>query len=347
MVDQPDPALSQPPRRQYQYQPLTPASDHIRLFKLDAASGLISGSLEVFSLATCPGFHALSYEWGIEQDANPIIIDGSCLNIRSNLMTFLHSYKSVAERRDYIWIDQICIDQESTIEKNHQVGLMSQIYSQADEVIAWLGTGLRRWLQWFLSSEYIERSTPMRWTRTTEDDEDFGMWSADLSSDGIKAIVAATYWSRLWIQQEVLLARAVVFASEQVFVPAEALRHAYDGSNSNGSLGWENRALYNAIKGRNGFSCFRHIVAPCLYKACLDPRDHVYAILGMVPAKDRNKIAVDYSRPVCEVFKEAVALLYEEKFTWDHGMRPNYLSEELGSVMGLCMIDVRKIILEV
>jgi hypothetical protein len=37
------------------------------------------------------------------------------------------------------WIDVICIDQDSPLERNHQVAQMRTIYSKAAEVIIWMG----------------------------------------------------------------------------------------------------------------------------------------------------------------------------------------------------------------
>lgn len=39
----------------------------------------------------------------------------------------------------WLWIDQICIDQSNTHEKNQQVAIMSKIYSKAYIVLSWLG----------------------------------------------------------------------------------------------------------------------------------------------------------------------------------------------------------------
>ena len=45
----------------------------------------------------------------------------------------------------HIWIDAICInqsDKQSNMEeKNHQVGMMGEIYQSATEVLVWLGEG--------------------------------------------------------------------------------------------------------------------------------------------------------------------------------------------------------------
>ncbi|KAH7079130.1 heterokaryon incompatibility protein-domain-containing protein [Paraphoma chrysanthemicola] len=39
----------------------------------------------------------------------------------------------------WLWADALCIDQENVQEKNHQVPLMKEIYSKAYQVFAWLG----------------------------------------------------------------------------------------------------------------------------------------------------------------------------------------------------------------
>jgi hypothetical protein len=39
----------------------------------------------------------------------------------------------------YLWIDAISINQETLEERNHQVGIMGEIYSRAECVIIWLG----------------------------------------------------------------------------------------------------------------------------------------------------------------------------------------------------------------
>lgn len=39
----------------------------------------------------------------------------------------------------FLWIDAIRINQEDIADRNHQVGLMRQIYSGASEVVVWLG----------------------------------------------------------------------------------------------------------------------------------------------------------------------------------------------------------------
>jgi hypothetical protein len=37
-----------------------------------------------------------------------------------------------------LWLDAICIDQKSIVERNHQVSIMATVYSRARRVLVWL-----------------------------------------------------------------------------------------------------------------------------------------------------------------------------------------------------------------
>lgn len=48
-------------------------------------------------------------------------------------------YKYQCSWPGWLWIDQICIDQGSHSERNHEVQRMSAIYSNATRTVVWLG----------------------------------------------------------------------------------------------------------------------------------------------------------------------------------------------------------------
>ena len=77
-----------------------------------------------------------------EDTANhKIILNGKPLNIRQNLWDFLQQARDDQTREGILhrfWIDALCINQNSIAERNHQVGMMGQIYSKASSVLAWL-----------------------------------------------------------------------------------------------------------------------------------------------------------------------------------------------------------------
>jgi len=59
------------------------------------------------------------------------------IKVRENLRNALRSVRD--EKSDcWLWIDAICINQNSHTERNHQVRLMADIYGSANVVLIWL-----------------------------------------------------------------------------------------------------------------------------------------------------------------------------------------------------------------
>jgi hypothetical protein len=95
-----------------------------------------------------PRYEALSYTWGDNEicEFAQVQIEGSqassesfaTLGLRSNLASALRYLRYPDETR-ILWIDAICINQEHIEERNEQVKRMTNIYSLAYGVIAWLG----------------------------------------------------------------------------------------------------------------------------------------------------------------------------------------------------------------
>jgi hypothetical protein len=133
----------------------------------------------------------------------------------------------------WIFIDAICINQEDTVERCHQVKLMGLIYRDAEEVIAWLNTGLDQ-----------------MWTEESQDNLD-GVYDAlqtfcdskealSAALDAEKQMSASTpngllmvmvvsflrteYKSRVWIVQEVLLARVFTLRARRLRIRSEEFK---------------------------------------------------------------------------------------------------------------------------
>lgn len=96
-------------------------------------------------------YFALSYTWGSATGTDDVhdifILDGSkqrvSFCVRRNVWEFLTS--GVARKKlsgRPIYIDAICINQLDNNEKGHQIQLMQSVYSQALEVIIWLGSSI-------------------------------------------------------------------------------------------------------------------------------------------------------------------------------------------------------------
>ncbi|KAF1998514.1 HET-domain-containing protein [Amniculicola lignicola CBS 123094] len=123
----------------------------IRLLKIEPAkreTDPIRGTLEVVSLATFPKYAALSYVWGRKREPGEagtrhIVHCGDFeVEVTSNCIDAIRCIrKGMSQGCERIWVDAICINEDDVKERNHQVGLMGDIYSEAHTVYAWLGKG--------------------------------------------------------------------------------------------------------------------------------------------------------------------------------------------------------------
>jgi hypothetical protein len=131
----------------YKHRPLDPTASEIRLLRIEPASvrdALVILALPHISLDADHSFNALSYTWGKETPLSPVLIrdtvsTGLCIfHVRTNL----HQYLQIAQRSnksrglDWIWIDQICINQDDHVERCQQVGQMEKLYSNAKATLA-------------------------------------------------------------------------------------------------------------------------------------------------------------------------------------------------------------------
>ncbi|EFQ28953.1 heterokaryon incompatibility protein [Colletotrichum graminicola M1.001] len=133
--------------------------------------------LNTFPLEGAPPFWALSYTWGpldfdecsaqltgSETRLHDVECDGQVVRVGETLYDYLDQVKkemssSFGARKHQtgppaaspsyrlplpakavnLWVDAMCIDQNSSQEKSHQVQMMGQIYEAARNVIVWLG----------------------------------------------------------------------------------------------------------------------------------------------------------------------------------------------------------------
>ncbi len=64
--------------------------------------------------------------WGPQEDLFDLLIDGRVLPVQANLRRIIQDLQDDHQARN-LWIDAICIDQNSIQERNHQVGLCLSI----------------------------------------------------------------------------------------------------------------------------------------------------------------------------------------------------------------------------
>ena len=270
------------------YQPLDDTSRNIRLIRLRSGPRQQPQcDMSVFELADAPPFNALSYTWGPILPTYDIPVNDGTLPVRKGLCRFLQAF----EGDEYLWIDQLCIDQSNVIERNHQVGLMSSIYSQCQSVIVWLGRLHTRPRALIIFNE-------------THD------------VDALAILLQHEYFMRIWIVQEVLLAQTVnilcrhkegnvwILWRDMCVVVGHSLTALQ-------LLNVPSRAL-NLVRFHASPSEWSLTDAVTLFSGgyCQDVRDKVYGLIGIV--QQQESIAVDYRKSAQEVLVEVAACFLRE-----------------------------------
>lgn len=129
----------------YQFTPLSSASS-VRLLRLTdpiASQGFTeSAGIELFEvpIEDAPAFEAVSYAWDHTDARLPLLCDGKQLEVSPDVLDMIMTLNLISTVRVF-WVDAVCIDQSSTLDKNIQVPRMRFIFSKAQMVWVWLGQG--------------------------------------------------------------------------------------------------------------------------------------------------------------------------------------------------------------
>jgi hypothetical protein len=133
----PQEAMHAPP--EFQYQPLDPTRNEIRLLKLsslvwpDPEGCRVACKIVYAPFDNAPVYYALSYMWSDATTTKYIFVDGHYFNFTSNLEAALWPSLSVFGSLA-LWVDAICINQNDVDERSQQVDKMRSIYQHAREV---------------------------------------------------------------------------------------------------------------------------------------------------------------------------------------------------------------------
>lgn len=243
--------------------PLDLGSRQIRLLSFLPGGDL---ALRTYDNLGRPEYVALSYEWVDAAPVETISLNGAPLTIRRNLSLALVAIARNGmgyERRhkwEHLWVDALCIDQDNIDEREHQV----------------------RWEP--DSSEIMEYFM----------DGDEAVRLGDLHT----SFFFATYWTRMWIIQEFVLAKRILFiADSQVLewstltrrlgtrwfraVPKITIMHRFFGS-------VYRERIERTSLSRNSPTDIFSLVAQFGKHKCADPRDKVYSMLGLVEEHTRD-----------------------------------------------------------
>ncbi|KAF4636840.1 hypothetical protein G7Y89_g1255 [Cudoniella acicularis] len=311
------------------YPPLDLAQDEIRLLSLvvdDDSNKSIQCTTTITKLANAPPFKALSYFRGDRFDRRSVMLNGERLMVPKNLDAALRAL--YRHEQNAIWVDVLCINQDDGVEKSHQVGLMSEIYGCAAEVLAWLGApiGSQRWTNGALI--FIQLWAQLDWKLDNKADvqqmlSQKPFWLRQ-SWQQAQDFLLLPFWKRRWILQELVLARKAFLLCggkkvamgdvEKVMETWKRLQEPSFAFEIKQYIQWVQPVatgrlqLYSKLRA----SRLKHGTSPTLatlLEVCQamdvsDPRDQVYALLGMAEKCD---IVIDYTKSAKDALTDIAA----------------------------------------
>ncbi|KAI1380121.1 heterokaryon incompatibility protein-domain-containing protein [Hypoxylon crocopeplum] len=339
----------------FEHEHLKDNKDMIRLIKLlpskDPAKSISCEILHV-SLSSVPDYEALSYTWGGQKAECVIYCKTKRLLVTRNLFLALARLR-LPDHTRLIWADAVCIDQKNMTEKTHQVRMMKEIYQAARRVVIWLGEDegnshsaialLGRLVDvWREQQQQLQdhevTGTPTDTQRPLskvavgllqKDRTRLGLPpSHDPSYNALDALFQRSYFRRVWIVQEIVMARetqvlcgtspltlswddlvAVLryipdLAAYTIAIPsALELGQMIERTRAAVIQGDTKRLRLSTLLSRH--NCFQ----------ATEPKDNIIGIIGM--ASSHLNIKVDYNMNTDDFFRSAALELLKEDRSLD------------------------------
>lgn len=291
--------------------------------------------LQVVSLLDNPEYAALSYVWGDPTKTKDIILNGRVVPVTVSLGLGLQ-YASRHTTSRFLWADAVCINQKDIAERSAQVQLMGSIYECASVVLACLDPNdgviplaIERLSLISTQLRKHEKGDRIQWMQQFPqlcEDFEFGKNKMHNTWASINAFLRHSYWERVWILQEMVLAKSlrIVCRTQSInyddlkrvcewldetstsdtsppFIPLDTWARVI----SPGWLDW-NKVLYVSslisILSSDKHRLNRHVFEIADQRHATDPRDHIYGLLGIL----RADVIPDYTKSVSKVYSDFV-----------------------------------------
>lgn len=274
----------------YKYEPIREGDD-FRLLNLRRGKpgDVIRADLRTLPFHSRRAYSAVSYTWADENGDTT-----KCCNLeigpRRLLLPITRNCDSVLRRvREYakwVWIDAVCIDQDNVRERSRQVDMMALVYKCASRTFAYIGEASD-------GSDLVLRNLSD------------GVWTPPHL---LGPFFARSYFSRVWVVQEVALSRNVIMICGDTAVPwtlKEGLRQIYTSSY------YDTFPTLFHIERIHQLQLATILEALLMGRSChaSDPRDKVFGLLGLVDVLRRP--SANYSMSTAELYTKITTDLYE------------------------------------
>ena len=263
-------------------------------------------------------YEAISYTWGNSENRETLLCGGfrAELSITRNCYNALCSLRQAAQPR-LLWIDAVCINQDDISERNAQVRIMDQIYANATQVVAYLGeesAGSHILFHELALADHLYQSTGSFEGRPKPSIE---------TVNELELLLQRPWWFRIWVLQEVHVARQVTAMCGNSQASMKALDGCVFGYRYNRVTerfappplyAFDNGWYFKPTRNQRDVAVFTLWQLLWTTRACkaTDPRDRVLALIPFL-TETRHELAhlIDYSRTVEQIFTDVALFLVD------------------------------------
>ena len=291
----------------------------------------IKATLEQVSLDDKPDYEALSYVWGQPTLSKVIKCNDKRKHVTKNLHDAVLHIRQDAKKR-VLWIDQLCINQIDVQERNQQVSLMGDVFSNATRVIVWLGPAFEGiQLVWDLKDKIDETDgwnnsaaskTSFRQILRNEGEGRSVMKSFDLDDEtylSLSKFFESDWFDRMWCYQEFSLNQDCIvycgmFNMDQHSVSEICVWLTFSDRVTDLSYRFGNAHNLILHNVRNQTKRKLSLILKDTSRLKVsEPRDKVYALHGL----SYVNIETQYSQSLCDVYTNIVKACIGQEGTLD------------------------------
>jgi len=256
------------------------------------------------SLLNPPKYAAISYAWGDGFDKKTITLEGDDdFVVNASLHDALMAVRK-SSRPILVWIDGLSINQEDEKERAAQVQLMDQIYAKATHVAIWLGP------------EMDDSARAIRVLEELRDGRRASEW-IDMIDQGdrvaLRFLFERDYWKRLWVVQEIYHARRKIVYCGASNLPWHLHKQASDAlwQHESDSYLWTGPSSFPDVERlvKLGPNSLLEVLRACRRKLSGNPRDKIFAVLGLLPSDVREHLHVRYDKSIKALYLDVAALI--------------------------------------
>lgn len=302
-----DPLKEAGSARLYEYRKIE-GDNEIRLIALLPGSfhSKIRCEFIISDLEDPPDYEALSYTWADWDDDQ--VLNGTVwcepgdrmILVTRNCEDALRRLRLHHEPR-FLWVDAVCINQAFIQERNQQVALMPKIYRSASRVTVYLGevnADTEKFLDFLDGLPLDVEAAPNVYILLA------------------KSLFGRRWFERLWILQEIALARAASVICGNKTISWQKLADYYRDTFSKSSHMSQFphlKAVFDCgLQGARPMKTLPELFAESHLRSCSDPRDRVFALFGILHEDLPLALAPEYGASNRDIFTELATYFLKE-----------------------------------